>query len=85
MLVTNKTKNTNHKPDWLEKEKLAPSVRVASRPTPEPTNINMNKNILMFIYIIITRPCAHTDRKSPDFNGVINEGTIGENACACVV
>ena len=63
MLVTNKTKNTNHKPDWLEKEKLAPSVRVASRPTPEPTNINMNKNILMFIYIIITRACAHTDRE----------------------
>ena len=30
----------------------------------------------MFIYIILTRACAHTDRKSPDFNVVMNGGDI---------
>ena len=61
------------------------SPKVVTHPTMEAKNININKNFLMFIYIIITRACAHTDRKSPDFNVVINEGTIGENACACVM
>jgi hypothetical protein len=40
------------------------SPKVVTHPTMEAKNININKNFLMFIYIIITRACAHTDRKS---------------------
>jgi len=49
-LVINNTKKTIHIPDWSEKEKSPPldiaavSI-VVSRPTIEPTNINMRKNI----------------------------------------